>query len=184
MNDDKLIFEAIKKGSQAAFKQLFDKYYYALKGFSRRYVTQDDICEDAVQKAFVSLWESIHEIKYAGALKSYLFATVRNHCVNYVNREASRKITSDSMDELMAEAEYKEAIVEEEVYSEVYKAIKKLSPQSRKIVVLAMNGLKNQEIADELDISINTVKTLKKRAYEHLREDLKGASWVLILLLI
>lgn len=184
MNDDRLIFEEIKKGNQVAFKQLFDKYYYALKGFSRRYVTQEDVCEDGVQKAFVSLWENLNDFKYPSALKSYLFSTVRNHCINYVNREAKRKITTDDLEEFITDKTYKETIVEEEVYSEVYKAIKKLSPQSRRIVVLAMNGLKNQEIADELNISINTVKTLKKRAYEHLREDLKGASWVLILLLI
>ena len=76
-----------------------------------------------------------------------------------------------------------EFILEEEVHAMVYDAIKDLSERSRRVVILTMEGLSNPEIAKELGVSVNTVKTIKLRAYRVLRERLKGIQWLLLLLL-
>lgn len=55
--------------------------------------------------------------------------------------------------------------------------------RSRRVVILTMEGLSNPEIAKELGVSVNTVKTIKLRAYRVLRERLKGIQWLLLLLL-
>ena len=60
--------------------------------------------------------------------------------------------------------------------------LKDLPPQTKNIVELSMQGAKNNDIAEFLDISINTVKTLKLRAYRTLRDKLKDYVYVLLLL--
>jgi RNA polymerase sigma-70 factor (ECF subfamily) len=184
MEDDKFILNQLKQGNHRVFKKLYDQHYYALKGFSRKYVSRNDVCDDVVQKAFVSLWENAEELKNTNAVKSYLYSAVRNGCLNYVNRESGKYVHNEELENVKSESYFDDSVMEEEVYNDVYLAIKNLSPQSRRIVLLTMNGLKNDEIAEDLDISVNTVKTLKKKAYYKLRTELKGASWVLFLCVV
>lgn len=63
-------------------------------------------------------------------------------------------------------------IIEEEVFGSMYDAIYKLPEQTRKIVLLTLEGVSNPKIAEQLKISVNTLKTLKKRAYQYLRNEL------------
>lgn len=75
-----------------------------------------------------------------------------------------------------------EFLLEDEVHAMVYEAIKDLSEQSRRVVIMTMDGASNPEIAEQLGVSVNTVKTIKLRAYRVLRERLKGLQWLLLLL--
>jgi len=184
MEGDKLKFALLKQGNQVVFKQLFDQHYYALKGFSKKFISRDDVCDDLVQKAFISLWEHAKELKHVSAIKSYLYSAVRNGCLNYLSRENGKFKDVEALDIISSDSTFEDMVIEQEVYSEVYKAIKNLSAQSRRIVIHSMNGLKNEEIADDLGISINTVKTLKKNAYSKLRKELDGVSWILFMLLV
>ena len=74
-------------------------------------------------------------------------------------------------------------ILEDEVNTMLYEAIKDLSEKSRDIVIMTLNGSSNIDIAKELNISVNTVKTVKLRAYRVLRKRLKGIQWLLLFLL-
>ena len=66
----------------------------------------------------------------------------------------------------------------------LHQAIDTLPPQTRKIILLGLNGKNNNEIAETLNISVNTVKSLKKSAYTSLREQLKDPMLFLLFLLI
>ncbi len=61
-------------------------------------------------------------------------------------------------------------------------ALSELSEQERLVTLRWMNGSSNTEIAEDINVSVNTVKTVKKRAYTKLREQLKGLEWVLVYL--
>ena len=104
--------------------------------------------------------------------------------MNHIRDEKTKSEIDDKLNVLESESFFEETIIEEEVSSEVYEAIKDLSPQARKIVILSMNGLTNPEIAEDLQVSVNTVKTLKKVAYKKLRERLKGIHWITLLMLV
>lgn len=184
MASDQFILKQLHQGNRLVFKNLFEKYYYALKGFSTKFIDRNDICDDIVQDAFIVLWKNREQIKNISALKSYLYTIVRNSCLTYIRDKKSKSVIDDKIKILESESFFEETIIEEEVYSEVYKAIKGLSPQARKIVILSMNGLTNPEIAEDLQVSVNTVKTLKKVAYKKLREQLKGIHWVTLLMLV
>ena len=74
-------------------------------------------------------------------------------------------------------------ILEDDVNTMLYEAIKDLSEKSIDIVIMTLNGSSNIDIAKELNISVNTVKTVKLRAYRVLRKRLKGIQWLLLFLL-
>jgi len=70
-----------------------------------------------------------------------------------------------------------------EAYSLIYNAIQTLSPREKQVIELTLDGLKNPEIAKQLDVSVNTVKTLKSRAFKTLRAVLKGVTFQFFALL-
>jgi RNA polymerase sigma-70 factor (ECF subfamily) len=183
MGENRLLIKQFNEGNRVIFKRIFEDHYRPLCGFSNKFIDDIDVCDDIVQEAFLGLWNHKEQIVDMRAIKSYLYSSVRNACLNYLRHENVKNKREADIIALSSEWYFEDTIVEEEVYNQIYEAIKDLTPQGRKVVIMTMNGLTNPEIAADLDVSINTVKTLKKRAYEHLRTKLKGVHWLLLLLL-
>ncbi len=180
-NSEKII-KQFQKGNKLAFRQIFEEYYIGLRSFSFNYTGDELVGEDFVQDAFLLLWENKSSFEEEMAIKSYLFTTVRNKCLNFLRHEIVKSNNIGQLKELESSQTYRDYLLEEEVHTKVYDAIKDLSHQTRSVVVMSMNGLSNPEIAAELEISVNTVKTIKSRAYKTLREKLKGVSLLLFML--
>ena len=81
------------------------------------------------------------------------------------------------------EEEYIRMALEEEIISRFYKALEEMSPQQREIILMTLRGDKVDDISRKLNISPNSVKTQKKRAYSFLRGKL-GTSFVIVKLLL
>jgi len=153
---------------------VFDKYFHALSAFGYRYVPDPPAVEDMVQEAFISFWEKRKDFTHINALKSFLYTSVRNKCLNHLKHQSVRKKHEDALVyELESDHNFSQQVIEEETFSALLAEIKKLPDSAQEIMILALNGMKNQEIADELDISINTVKTQKKIAYSKLKQKLE-----------
>ena len=71
-------------------------------------------------------------------------------------------------------------LIEEEYYRQIFVALNSLPEQRRVIVEMTMAGKTNEEIAEALQVSVNPVKTLKKKAYVYLREKLSRESWMFL----
>lgn len=65
------------------------------------------------------------------------------------------------------------AIIEEEVHRKIIEAVDKLPKERRRIVELSMSGCSQEEIVEKLALSVNTIKTQKRKAYAFLRTELK-----------
>lgn len=164
--------------TRQSFEYLFKKYYQALCSFARQFFNDKDLCEDTVQDAFASLWDVRSGFNEEKAVKYYLYHSVRNKCLNIIRHQ---KVKEKNQYEL-ALPTVDEGIIEEGVFAPVYNALKNLPPQECKVMMGVMYGHSNQEIADDLGVSINTVKTLRQRGYKTLREKLKGIQWLLVIL--
>ena len=79
---------------------------------------------------------------------------------------------------------FHERVIEEETYRMMLEEIDRLPRQMREIMLRALDGMQNKEIAADLGISVETVHSLKKIAYRRLRESLKDEYYFLLLLLI
>lgn len=179
MEPANLLTELNKKDDIKAFKQFFEGFYPSVCLFARKYLKDADVAEDLSQEAFVEFWKRKENFTDLKAIKGYIYTVTRNKCLNYIKlRDIRANILKD---EILTEDYFYEFVLEEETYRIVHQAVNSLAPQSRKIVWLSMEGNKNQEIADQLNISVNTVKTLKKNAYKELRNQLKDHIFLLIL---
>ncbi len=176
------IIKHIRKGDRKAFKEVFDSYFNALSAFGYKYVSDLSTVEDMAQEAFISFWEKRSDFDHINAVKSFLYTSVRNKCLNHIKHQAVLKKHEPSLVyELESEQSYASHVIEEETFNQLLAEIKNLPESAQEIMILALNGLKNQEIADELEVSINTVKTQKKIAYSRLKEKL-GSKFQTVLL--
>lgn len=180
MDPEQDIIINLNKRNPKTLKEFFIRFYPSLCIFSKKYIPETDIAEDIAQDSFMVYWESPRQFENLDNLKGFLYQTAKNKCFNHLKTKGLRaEILKQRMDR---DEYFYELVLEEETYRIVHKAIRDLSPQSRRIIELSMKGYKNPEIAEELNVSVNTVKTLKLNAYKTLRIKLKDHIFILFLL--
>ena len=167
--------------NEREFHNVFDKYYVALCLFANQYTENEEVSADIVQDSFAKLWQIRDDFFYLHQVKAFLYTAVRNKALNELEHskvvfEYAQKVIEKKKDSF-----FHDAVVEEEIYRMLTDAIDKLPDQMRAIMRLAMEGKKNGEIAECLNVSVETVHTLKKIAYKKLRTYLKDYYYFLIL---
>ncbi|MDP3452244.1 MAG: sigma-70 family RNA polymerase sigma factor [Bacteroidales bacterium] len=160
-----------------AFKALFSEFYASQVMFSIKIVGNKQDAEDIVQEVFLSIWKSNSSFKNEIAFRAYLYLSTRNKCIDFLRK---KRLVNKEIDVNVISEEEIDHIVRGEAYMLLYKAIEKLPPQAKRVIVRSMKGLTVQEVADSLNISVNTVKSLKLRAYRTLR-DLYGDVFIIFI---
>lgn len=172
-----------KRGEKySAFKNIFEAYYLPLRSFAYYFVGNDDITDDFVQDAFMKLWEKMGDFPDRASAKSFLYTVTKNSCLDHLKGRSVAGRNEKAVAASLWGPEDDMRVVEEEVHARIYNTIKELPPQARTMVLYTMEGLSNPQIAKMMEVSVNTVKTVKLRAYRVLREKLSGLSWVLFIL--
>ena len=164
--------------TQKEFQELVDLHFNALCAFGKIFV-QNEAIEDIVQDVFISFWQKKKDFVTTNEAKSYLYKSVRNKCLNYIRDEIVQQNRLKNSIDLTTEID--DYVIEEEVFNQLYQEIKNLPTGSQQVMLLALNGLKNEEIAVQLHISVNTVKTQKKIAYAKLKSRLGSIMHSLLL---
>jgi len=159
-------------GDIASFKMFFTSFNPSLCLFANKYLNDKEASNDVVQDAFVYVWNKWDEIETICSAKSYLYKYVKNRSLNYLRDQKSKK--KHDLKNIASEVFFRDNLIEEETYQLIYKALKNLTPQGQKVIELSLDGLKNFEIGEQLKVTINTVKTLKLRAFHSLRKELKS----------
>lgn len=161
-------------GGSESFENIFKEHFSKLVVFSSRYIGNRSICEDLVQETFMYLWDVDMVFKSDISLIAFLFKTVRNKSLNYIkHKKIKEKYSEESLRILKSDQYFIDNIMCEEFSELLYKAIGELTPQRKEVIVMHLSGIKNNEIAENLHISVATVKTHKSLAYKELRLGLK-----------
>lgn len=172
-----------------SFKDNFDKiyvlYYSRMHRFAREYVLSNEDAENIVQDVFLLLWERRNVLDVQISLTSYLFSLVKNKCLDYLRHQV---VAEEYKKELSLKLSALELLnytlsSEEDVERIVTDAVNKL-PERCKLIFLKsrIEGKKYKEIAEELDISVNTVENQMSIALKKLRLELKDLVGLLIFL--
>ena len=180
MSTENELLQQIKESDKKAFELLFRLYYQPLKKFAAKLLNNTEQAEDLVQEVFVQFWESRNSIKQT-ALKSYFYTIVKNKALNQLRHlKVQQKHIAEILhtsDEFIETEENNE-----EVKLKLLMSIEKLPTQCKKVFIMSrMDGLKQKEIAEELNISVKTVKNQIGKALKVLREELKVFYTLLII---
>jgi len=169
--NDIQILEKLKEGDPLAYNQLFDKYYMPLCVYSLKYCDSFQLAEDIVQDFFVKIWDEKLYMKFDDPMSPYLFKAVKNNTLQGIKKE-SKYLFDDIenvVNKLMEEDQLDFAALEEEK-KKLYQQVEALPEKSREVFkAIVLENMKYKEVAERLDISVNTVKTHYARALKQLR---------------
>lgn len=185
MNRSGEILVALKKGEKSAFKAFFSEYYDVLVLFATGILKNVDTAEDVVQDCFVNVWENSHFERLTDGLDRYMFHLVKNAALNELRGAQRRELRHEkAMTEMPLNTEVEDGYGEQDEMEALYTAINQLPPDRRRVfMMISAEGMKYQDVADALGISINTVRTQMGRSLKFLRESLKGQLFTSLLFL-
>ena len=170
---DAQIIALLQAGKRQGMNALFDRYYKPLVVFADDLLHDLPEAEDTVLEQFVKLWEKeLYEHIHPNALSTFLFTIVKNACMNQITKKG---LPTEQLDlPHYAIAQEESYLLDETIIETILAAVRKLPEKTQQVVQSVMcQGLSYQETADELEVSINTVKTLLKAGMRELRSELE-----------
>lgn len=182
---DQLI-TTLKAGDITAFEMLFRTYYQSLCNYAYTFVRDREEAEEIVQNTFTGVWEKRASLSIHTGVKPYLYAMVRNACLNVLKHEKIKQRHA-ALEVAVAERSSESVahkVEASELEQRIMEAMAKLPEQCRLVFKLSrFEDLKYSEIAAQLDISVKTVENQMGKALRVMREQLKDYLLFIIVLI-
>ena len=172
---DKDIFNKIKAGDEKAFEKLFRHMYQALCAYANKFLQDLDLAEEFTQDVFYRLWEKREQLDINISLESYIYKSVYNKCITYIQRNKlkARYEKYIQYSHIQHGNDASEMVRMQELSELVNKTLKTLPDKTQVIFKLSrFEGLKYHEIADKLSVSVKTVEANMTRALKLFRKNL------------
>jgi RNA polymerase sigma-70 factor (ECF subfamily) len=169
-----------QNSDQQAFKELYLLYFDRLYKFAFSILHSSEFAEEAVNDVFLNIWQKRNRLKTIDSLTNYLYISTKNTSFNYLSK--FRKERNTTLDEVLVRFEVDEltpetAFFTSEVRTEIEQAINQLPPKTKLVFQMAkVEGLKYKEIAEVLNISVNTIDNHIATAIKKLSVVLKNLS--------
>ncbi len=166
-----IICAYLKKKDTKGLEYLFAEYYKPLVLWADTFLNDIGQAEDLVQEFFVKLWEQeLVTHLLPKTLKSYLYTSIRNRAINLLDKNDPLRLAFDVEDGIELWEEYNDS--QEELMRKVEAAVEHLPPRSREIVeCVYLKNMKYKEVAEKLEVSVATVKTLLVNSLKTLRKE-------------
>jgi RNA polymerase sigma-70 factor (family 1) len=166
-------FVSFKGGEEKGFDFFFNEYYAALSFFAFKILNDEAAAQDIVSDCYIRLWQRKEVFDAPGSIKSYLYTTIKNACIDLLR--SNKRIQEHQKELSLLSPKFEQSIFHKLIEAEVMRLIviarAKLPTKARRVFEMFYFEDKSyQEIAEELGISINTVKNQKIRAVKLLRK--------------
>jgi RNA polymerase sigma-70 factor (ECF subfamily) len=181
-NQLQIILQSIAGGDQFAFRQVYHCFHKRLFHFALALVKTKEAAEEIVEDVFIRLWNNRITITGINNLKIYLYTATKNTALNYLSKKARESVTEpfDNIDIELSETAIspEEILITAEIYKNIRNAVEALPPRCKMIFKLIReDGLRYKEVAEILNISVNTIDAQMaiavKRIAEAVRKDLE-----------
>ena len=172
----------LKEGRKEAFKEIYEEYHGMLLSLSMHYVEDREEAKEAVQNAFVKLWENRATLLDNTNLKNFLYTIVKNNSINYLKKSEFILRSHENLKwmemhyayEAMSRLEF-ESIEFKELKGVIEEAVDKLPHHSRTVFKMSrFEDIRNKDIAKQLNITEKTVEAHMTKALKQLRKDLQS----------
>ena len=171
-NEKELLLQ-LANGSEKAFTAIFYHYRGKLYHYIFTITFSREVAEDTVHDVFLKIWTNREKLANIENMNAYLYRVCHNEAISGLRRMAKETL-------ILAELQHEgipllpdvDPASQREIRASIQQAVNKLSPQQRKIFLLSrQDGLKHKQIAEQLGVSINTIKTHLGQALRFLREE-------------
>jgi RNA polymerase sigma-70 factor (ECF subfamily) len=178
--DINLSYKSLDKRS---FELLFRDFFIPLCSYARKFISDHDSSKEIVQDVFINLWEKRDDISADKPVKSYLYTSVHNRCLNYIRDNKKFKRDSENIEILNINPVDIDKMVEAENEKKIMDAINQLPGKCKEVFLLSrFEQLKYNEIAEKTGVSVKTIEAQMSKALKILRENL--AEFLVITFLI
>jgi len=167
--DDQILLNELKQGNKSAYEAVFKKYYKPLVA-KAYFILEDEMeAEDLTQNLFVNMWLKSHFLSINTSIRAYLFRAIHNECMMVLrNKKVSDrrlKLYTDTI------AEEEEPVTEEYDQKHLNLIFTELPVQRQKAFKLVyIDDKKYKEAAEEMGVSVNSIKTHLKLALKSLKD--------------
>jgi RNA polymerase sigma-70 factor (ECF subfamily) len=174
--DDVELLALLKKDSLEAYEIFFKKYYKLLCFQAALLLSDQAEAEDLVQELFIQIWDKKLYRQIDQSLKSYLYRAVRNKCINEIRKHKVIRQNQENYKEYRLKKKEPTSWVEQKELTHKLRNVLQEFPAQRlrAFTLVYMENKKYQEAADEMGVSVNSVKTHLRLALQVLRDKLSS----------
>ena len=185
MNSDlEKYWDGIKRDDEEALERLYKSMFSILVNYSQTIIFDFIYAEEVVQDVFLKIWQNRSFLNIHESIKSYLFRSVHNHSLNLLRQQRTLKqsvnsLASEDLWRFITDHYELDEFIIENLYAEdtdgvIQEVVENLPEQCRKVFSKSrFDGLTNEEIANQLNITQNTVRTHIYKALQKISEALK-----------
>ncbi len=160
-------------GKKSNYHRLYSEMYTGLKYFATKLLNSSDEAEDVIQDVWLKVWNKKPVFDNKHKLKAYLYQSIRNTALNQIRNNNKQGEYQAGLLVEEYEEDISSKIIEAEIYSLINQTFSQLSDATKRVYIEKLNGKKYKEIAEDLDISVNTVKKHINNANHYMKDNLK-----------
>ncbi len=171
--DDQILLDELKKGNKSAYEAVFKKYYKMLVA-KAYFILEDEMeAEDLTQNLFVTIWQKSHFLSIKTSIRAYLFRAVHNECMMILRNKKVSDRRLKAYTHTLAEEE--EPLTEQYDENHLNLIFNELPVQRQKAFKLVyIEDKKYKEAAEEMGVSVNSIKTHLKLAVKTLKNKISN----------
>ena len=167
-----------KSVNEEIFEDLFKKYYHVLCRYAAGIIGDEEDAKDIVNNFFGKLWDNRENIQITVSLESYIYVSIRNNCLKYLEHQKVIRKYGEYVqnNHWLHTHDYncpQTIMISQEMENRIEKDIDSLPVQCREVLVMWLEGLNYQEIADKLGIHVGSVRKQLNIARGKLRKSEK-----------
>lgn len=184
-HDEEFLFASIRKGDKQAFAELFDRFWSKAFFIAYRKLNDQEATQEVVQEVFITLWNKRESLSIQN-FSSYLYACVKNKCLNYIESKIIEKKHWDYYKQFIPKSDFEtEKMVSYDTLLEaINTSMESLPKKTRRVFQLnRLEGRSISEIANVLNLSEKTIEYHLARSLKHLKMHLKDFTLLLVLTL-
>lgn len=171
-HQENYLFKQISVGKEKAFREIFHTYNAKLFPFILKLTHSETVAEDLVQEVFLRLWTNRYEVGRMEYPASWLYTVASNLSLSWLRAHAAelRRFQKLSVNKGAPQEQIIEHISAKEIQSLIWRAVALLPPKRQQIYKLSRErGLNHKEIAEQLELSPNTIKNQLISALKFIR---------------
>ncbi|MGX8237073.1 RNA polymerase sigma factor [Exiguobacterium undae] len=173
---DESLYHEMRSGDELALEALYEKYERLLFSFAHRFTNNDRLSEEVIQEVWMKIWNGRVDFNTdKGKFSSWILTITRNAALDCLRREKRQPTIEVEERDGGFDEPVERTVIERETASEVRDAVSELKPDQQELIELVyFKGLTQQQISDQLNLPLGTVKTRIRSAIQSLRKIIDG----------